>query len=251
MTEEQEKERYAKTLDIMHEMEKEFEVLGNAYKMQEQALEKLKAEYKTQAELIQRMKKDLGLSTHHAYRNKTTRELAQEAFNQSTVTANWAGLGAHPVIVDVYEAIKIRSSNEGRRADDVLRKLENQMSVEEFFEQLSESSEVLEIKEEISELDKSYDNLADVQKVDRHNIYEKIHLQRDTIADIQTANDMKDYLQSEMIIAYDGAFIFLMGALAEMGKGEIENGLRFMLRKPKVENDDGKKTTETPESSQG
>ncbi len=100
----------------------EFEVLGNAYTMQEDALKKLKEEHETQKRHIQGIKEDLQLREHQ-YRNKTTRELAQEAFNQSTVKANWEGLGKHPVIESIYEDMKNSDTNEGRRADDLLRNL--------------------------------------------------------------------------------------------------------------------------------
>ena len=46
------------------------------------------------------------------------------------------------------------------------------------------------------------------------------------------------------------AFIFLMGAFAELGKGQIKEGLRFMLKKPKVEENDGEKTEQTEKPSQ-
>jgi len=237
----------------MHGMEKEFEVLGNAYKMQEKALTKLQAENKTHAGVIKRMKLDLEIRSNTEYRNKTTRQLAQEAFNQSTVTAHFEGLGKHPVIEDIFEQIKTRSSTEGRRADDVLRKLENQMSVEEFWDQLSKSSEVRDIQEEISNLWNRVEGNTTSQCNDRIQANKQDLKQRDKMATMETAIDLIDFLQSELVISYDGAFIFLMGALAEMGKGQVEEGLRFMLRdrKPKVEKIDGKKaieTTETPKA---
>lgn len=214
-------------------LQKEFEVLGTAYTMQEKALTKLKAEHETQAGLIKRILQDLELSKHSSYRNKTTRQLAHEAYKQSTVSANWEGLKEHPEILALYEEIKIRSSNEGRRADDVLRKLENQMSVEEFFDQLSKSAEILEIQEGMRAFDSSLGDLRITQTYDRTHANQQDLKQRDKMATMETAIDLIDFLQSEMVISYDGAFIFLMGALAEMGKGQVEEGLRFMLKKPK------------------
>ena len=158
VTEKQEKARYAKTLDIIYNLEKEFEVLGNAYKMQETALEKLKAESETQSGLIQRLKKDLGLREHHSYRNKTTRELAQEAFNQSTAKANWEGLGKHPVIEHIYGDLKNRATNEGRRADDVLRNLENMPDYHEIMKEIGNHSEITNLWSRIESVDKRTDD---------------------------------------------------------------------------------------------
>ena len=234
----------------MSEMKNEFEVLGNAYKMQEEALKKLQKEHETQATVIRRLQKDLQLKGD-TYRNKTTRQLAQEAFNQSTVTANWDGLEQHPVIESIYEDLKNRATNEGRRADNILRELENQMSVDEFFEQLNKSSEILEIKDELNELNTLTSDQKQRLDTIRDNVYEKYATQRDKTADNETAIDSLDFLLGEHKENMSGAMIFLMGAFAQLGQGQIEEGLRFMLRIPKVEKDDGeenKQTTETPKA---
>ena len=247
---------YDKKLDWKHiqeemsEMRKEFEVLGNAYKMQESALEKLQAESETQSGLIQRLKNDLQLKKHHSYRNKTTRQLAQEAFNQSTVKANWEGLGKHPVIESIYEDIKNRSTDEGRRADDIIRRFENMPDWQEIMKEIGEHSEIKNLWSRVKDSDSDIAELKDVQKVDRHNIYAKFGTQRDKNSDIETALEALEFLGSEREIKYDTAFMFLMGAWAQSGYEPVANGLREILKKPKVVNDDGSKTEQTEKPSQ-
>jgi len=237
---------YKILMDSVKDVEKENEILHGKLSVQEKALNNQHEMITKLQKMQKRISDDLELSPT-SYRNTTTRSLAEDAFEQSTVKANWEGLGKHPVIEDIYKEINNRSSTEGRRADDVLRKLETQMSVEDFFDQLSKSSEVLEIKEALHVFDSSLGDLRITLNSDRTHANEHDLEQREKIADMQTAIDLIDFLQSELVISYDGAFIFLMGALAEMGKGQVEEGLRFMLRKPKVEKIDGEKITETPE----
>ena len=246
---------YDKKLDWKHiqeemsEMKKEFEVLGNAYKMQESALEKLQAESETQSGLIQRLKNDLQLKKHHSYRNKTTRQLAQEAFNQSTVKANWEGLGKHPVIENIYADIKNRSTDEGRRADDIIRRFENMPDWQEIMKEIGEHSEIKNLWSRVKDSDSDIAELKDVQKVDRHNIYAKFGTQRDKNSDIETGLQTLEFLQSETGETMTSGFLFLIGAFATMKYQPTADGLTQILNHRKENLKDEKSSKEPKKQS--
>jgi len=234
LTEAQEKARYAKTLDIMKEMEKELEVLAITIKEIEKSTSSVAlkvANFEGKSQIIE---KEVELeSVFHG--RTTTRELARRALVQSTAEANWKSLEEHPTILNIYQAIKDRRNEQEQRIEEILVRFEGIPTANEFLETLTGSEVITEICSDIVDIGTQLSLINTTQDNDRTHANQHDMKQRDKMATMETAINLIDFLQSETIISYDGAFIFLMGALAEMGKGQVEEGLRFMLKKPKEE----------------
>jgi hypothetical protein len=218
------------------DMKKEFEVLENVIKVQGRVIENQETTIANLVKSVKRIQQDLNLGRER-YGGTNTRDMAISAFNQSTVKANWEGLSKHPVIENIYKALKTRASDEGRRADDIIRKFEYMPDFHEIMKQVGKHSEIGNLWSRVESIDSGIAELKDVQKVDRHNIYAKLATQRDKMADIETAINMIDFVMGDTFDSHNSAFIFLMGAFAELGKGRVEEGLRFMLKKPKEPKD--------------
>ena len=234
------------------DMKKEFEVQQTSIDVLSKEVRRLAlqvAKYEGKSQLIA---KEVELDSHFHSRT-TTRELARQAIIQSTAEANWLGLEKHPVVMNLYKAIKDRRNEQEQRIEKNLFRFENQPTYNEFIESMKGSSAFMDMNNEISNLWSRVESNTTSQGNDRTHANKQDLKQRDKMATMETAIHMLDFVMGETFDSHNSAFIFLMGAFAEMGKGEIEKGLRFMLRdrKPKVEKDDGKKITETPESSEG
>jgi len=250
LTEEQPNKESDEIKTPFGDIKKEFEVLENTIKMQKGELDTQLKLLKLLTNAVNRIQTDLNLECER-YGGQSTRDMAIEAFNQSTVSANWEGLSKHPVIKAIHEALENRASVEGQRADDILRKFENQPTYDEFMEHLKGSWFFKELKEEMVKFERIQDSTISTVRNDRAHANSHDLKQRDKIADIQTAMDALEFLHSEYNEMVSGAFIFLMGAFAEMDKGQVEEGLRFMLKKPKEEPKDNGKVQDTLQKSEG
>jgi len=244
LTEENKQETYAKLLDSVKDVEKENEILHGKLLVQEKTLN-------NQSELITKLRKmqkricdDLELSPS-TYRNETTRSVAFDAFNQSTVEAHFAGLGEHPIIKNIYLGIEAKSNEQEKRAEDILKRFENQPNAREFIEQLKNSWFYTEFKEEMTTLDNTIKYYRkELTNATVHGNQQDLKI-RDQIADIDHAMNALEFLGSEREIKYNSAFMFLIGAWARSGYEPVAEGLRFMLDKPK----EPTKEIETPNGS--
>lgn len=210
----------------------EFEVQANTITELDKQVSNLSlqvAKYEGRAQVLDKEVE----SDSYFHSRTTTRELARRALAQSTVEANWEGLEKHPTILNLYQAIKDRRNEQEQRIELVLQRFEGQPTGNEFITWLEKSTALGDIKNEISNLWSRVEQNTTSQGNDRSQANKQDLKQRDKMSDLETAIDALEFLGSEREITYGSVFMFLIGVFAEMGKGQVEEGLRFMLKKPK------------------
>ena len=250
MTEAQEKARYTKTLNIMKEMEKELEVLASTIKEIEKttssvALQVAKFEGKSQI-----IEKEVELeSVFHG--RTTTRELARRALVQSTAEANWKSLEEHPTILNIYQSIKDRRNEQEQRIEQILNRFESALTTSEMVACIKDTPIIREINNELSNLWNRVEGNTTSQSNDRSHANKQDLKIRDKIADIQTAMDALEFIQSETILTMDSALMFEIGAWARSGYSAVADGLREILKKPKEEPKEDGKVQDTLQKSEG
>jgi len=227
---------------------KEFEVLNNAFKLQESALKDQKSRLDSQDKLILRILNDSELREPR-YHGFTTRELAQRAFNQSTVQANWEGLENHPVIKNLFQEITDRRDEQEKRIENVLYRFEDTPTPREFIDKLGNSQIIREINNSIKKLGEDIEFLNITQNNDRAYTNKHDLFQRDRISDMEMATHALDFVLRERSETMDSAFLFLIGAFSVMGYELVAEGLRTIIKKPKEElTDNGTVQDSIPES---
>jgi len=234
LTEEQEQSNIQKASDERNQMKKEFEVMNCSLKEMSDTIEYLGARLEKYEGTTKLLEKEVELESYFCSRT-TTRELARRALVQSTAEANWKSLEEHPTILNIYQATKDRRNEQEQRIEGILQRFENIPTANEFLESLRTSDTIRDIKKELADFERTQEATIRTVRTDRVHANKHDIEQRDKIADIQTAMDTLEFLQSENMENINGAMIFLMGAFSEMGCTEVVNGLKFMLKKPYVE----------------
>ena len=218
--------------DSLEQMKEEFKVVKNTLDIEQEVNKSNHESIKKLKDQVQSLQKDLELERPR-YGGDPTRKLARDAFNQSTTEANWASLENHPVIKNLYEAIKDSRKDLGRSIEYNATRIDKAQPANEVFAALRTQKVILEINQALQQRHSDIESLRNEVSIDRKNANNQDHKLIDRIADIQTAQNALEFIQSEKILTYDAAFIFLMGAWAKSGFEPVAEGLRIMLKKPK------------------
>lgn len=218
----------------IEQMKEEFKVVGNSLKLEKEMTAKLRETVKQSEIRIKAIREDLEMSTH-MYGRESTRKIARDAFNQSTAKANWASLEDHPVVKNLYLAIRDSRKDLGRSIQENALRLDQAQPANEVIKALENTAI---IKNVIGRLD-DFDGHLQILRDDTENSFTRANKHdmklRDKLADLETAQDALEFIQSETILTQDSANMFMMGAWARSGHEKVAEGIREILKKPKEE----------------
>ena len=181
---------------------------------------------------IQALQIDLELLSPR-YGGESTRKLARDAFNQSTAEANWKSLETHPVIENLYKAIKDSRKDLGRSIQTNAMRLDNERPANEVFQELRNTDVITTIMSRLADADSFAQTLGnDVDNDRRHGNQQDLKL-RDKMADLVTVQNTFEFLLSETNDMFMNGMMFAIGAFATMGYERVGEGIREILKKPK------------------
>jgi len=216
----------------IEQIREEFKVMANALDLEKEQNKSNKESIKQLKDQVQSLQKDLELERPR-YDGDSTRKLARDAFNQSTVSANWEGLENHHVIENLYKAIKDSRKNLGRSIQNNARRLDRAKPANEVFEELRNTDVITTIMARLADCDAFAQTLGNDVNNDRHQGNQQDLKLRDTLADHKTAINLLDFMLGESVEMFESAFLFSIGAFATMGYEKVGDGLREIIKKPK------------------
>lgn len=226
-------------IDVIESLEQEFTILQNKINLLQESIKTQTANIDKLYSRTERIETDLEIRSRPKHDTKT-RQLSRDAFNQSTVQANWEGLKDHPEITALKKLITDKKAELQQQINRMSYRLDNERPANEVFEELAKHPIIIGIKsdikrnqEEIGELDRTID--AKAAQINRHDL--KL---RDTLSDIQQVQNIFEFELSEMKDMFMNGFLFAIGAFATLGYDRVSEGLQTIIKpsrevKPKDE----------------